>query len=267
MFNALLVTCEFSLIKLRFSHFNQDALDQLKQNKGLGALLDHVDITVKVVRLGIISCTIGYGILLFTIIENYFSKLALFGIEIIDPISIAISFTTAVCLHYLVGELVPQGLALHYPAQALKNSAWVVKIIVVLTKPLICILTHLSRIILRIFKVEPGAELETLDIEAQLQSLGEDVPAISPVTQKTLRNTLELHNRTVQDIILPRNQVQFFDLNDSIDYNIELAKRSGHTRFPLCVGDLDQCIGLVHIKDIFHSSGDIKKLNLHETFL
>ena len=45
-------------------------------------------------------------------------------------------------------------------------------------------------------------------------------------------------------------------------YNIELAKRSGHTRFPLCVGDLDQCIGLVHIKDIFHSSGDIKKMNL-----
>ena len=257
----MLVTCEFSLIKLRFSHFNQDALDQLKQNKGLGALLDHVDITVKVVRLGIISCTISYGILLFTIIENYFSKLALFGIEIIDPISIAISFTTAVCLHYLIGELVPQGLALHYPAQALKNSAWAVKIIVVLTKPLICILTHLSRIILRIFKVEPGAELETLDIESQLQSLGEDVPAISPVTQKTLRNTLELHNRTVQDIILPRNQVQFFDLNDSIDYNIELAKRSGHTRFPLCVGDLDQCIGLVHIKDIFHSSGDIKNMN------
>ncbi len=262
LFNALLVTCEFSLIKLRFSHFNQDALDQLKQNKSLGALLDHADVTVKVVRLGIISCTIGYGILLFPIIENYFSELAIFGFEIIDPISIAISFTAAVCLHYLVGELVPRGLALHYPARALKSSAWAVKIIEILTKPLIRILTRLSRIILKIFKVEPGAELETLDIEAQLQSLGEDVPTISPVTQKTLRNTLELHNRTVQDIILPRNQVQVLDLNDSIDQNIELAKRSGHTRFPLCEGDLDQCIGIVHIKDIFRSSGNIKNLNL-----
>ncbi len=262
MFNALLVTCEFSLIKLRFSHFNQDALDQLKQNKSLGSLLDHADVTVKVVRLGIISCTIGYGILLFPIIENYFSNLAIFGFEIIDPISIAISFTAAVCLHYLVGELVPRGLALHYPARALKSSAWAVKIIEILTKPLIRILTRLSRIILKIFKVEPGAELETLDIEAQLQSLGEDVPTISPVTQKTLRNTLELHKRTVQDIILPRNQVQVLDLNDSIDQNIELAKRSGHTRFPLCEGDLDQCIGIVHIKDIFRSSGNIKNLNL-----
>ena len=51
-------------------------------------------------------------------------------------------------------------------------------------------------------------------------------------------------------------------MNDSIDQNIELAKKSGHTRFPLCEGDLDQCIGVVHIKDIFRSSGDIKYLDL-----
>ena len=210
LLNALLVTCEFSLIKLRFSHFNQDALDQLKQNKGLGTLLDRADVTVRVVRLGIISCTIAYGILLYPIIENYISDLELFGLGIIDPISIIISFIAAVCLHYLVGELVPRGLALQYPVQALKSSVWAVKIIAIFTKPFIHILTRLSRSILRIFKVEPGAELESLDIEAQLQSLGEDVPAISPVTQKTLKNTLALHNRTVQDIILPRNQVQFF---------------------------------------------------------
>jgi len=264
LFNSLLVTFEFSLIKRRFSHFTQDALDQLKQNKSLGALLDHANVTVKIVRLGIISCTIGYGILFFSIIEKFFSKLAIFGFEIIDPIFIAISFTAAVCLYYLVGELVPRGLAFRYPAQALKSSAWAVKIIEILTKPLIRILTRLSRIILRIFKVEPGAELETLDIEGQLQSLGEDMSPISPITQRTLRNTLELHNRTVQDIILPRNQVQFLDLNDSIDQNIELAKRSGHTRFPLCEGDLDQCIGIVHIKDIFRSSGGIKNLNIRQ---
>lgn len=262
LLNALLVTCEFSLIKLRFSHFNQDALDQLRQEKGLGPLLDRPDITIRVVRLGMISCTIGYGILIFPFIEDYLNRLSLFGVGIIDSVSILISFITAVCFHYMIGELVPKGLALQYPVQALKSSAWAVKIVEFLTQPFIYILTRLSRIILRIFKVEPGAELESLDIEAQLQSLGEDVPAISSATQKTLRNTLELHNRTVQDIILPRNQVQYFDLNDSINQNLELAKKSGHTRFPLCEGDLDQCIGIVHIKDIFRSSSDIKNLDL-----
>ncbi len=264
LLNALLVTCEFSLIKLRFSHFNQDVLDRLKENKRLALLLDHADLTIRVVRLGIITCTIGYGVLLFPIIANYLNKLELFGIGIIEPVSIMISFIAAVCAHNLIGELIPRELALQYPVQALRSSAWAVKIVSLITRPFLYLLTQISQIILRIFKIKPGAQLETLDIEAQLQSLGDDMPSFSPVAQKTLKNTLELHNRTVQDVILPRNQLQFFDLNDSIEENIELARRTGHTRFPLCEGDLDQCLGIVHIKDIFRSTDDKSKLDLRQ---
>ena len=41
------------------------------------------------------------------------------------------------------------------------------------------------------------------------------------------------------------------DLDLDIKENLEAMKSAGHTRYPLCRGDLDDCLGLIHIKDIF----------------
>jgi len=66
----------------------------------------------------------------------------------------------------------------------------------------------------------------------------------------------------VADVLLPRNQVKYFDLNQPLQENLKMAKESGHTRFPLCFGDLDRCIGLIHIKDLFRFTGDLSRLDL-----
>jgi CBS domain containing-hemolysin-like protein len=68
----------------------------------------------------------------------------------------------------------------------------------------------------------------------------------------------------VSDVLLPRNQVKCFDLFDSVSENLKMARMTGHTRFPLCEGDLDNCIGLIHIKDIFRSGLSSKGLDLRK---
>ena len=47
-----------------------------------------------------------------------------------------------------------------------------------------------------------------------------------------------------------------------MSFNLELAKQTGHTRFPLCEGSLDHCIGLIHIKDIFRFREDSQSIDL-----
>ena len=264
LLNALLVTCEFSFLKLRFSHFNPDILNKLKRKKSLSAFFRRPGLTIRVIRIGIISCTIGYGILLYPTMENYLHQIQIFSYAFIEPFSIILSFIASVALFYTMGELVPRGLALQYPVQALEKSAWAVKLVRFLTKPFVHSLNLLSRYILQLFNVHPNTELDNLDVEEQLDSLEGDAPFYTSVTLKILKNSLHLRNRLVQDIILPRNQVVYFNLNDSIDQNIELAKKSGHTRFPLCEGDLDQCIGVVHIKDIFLAPDDLEHLDLRQ---
>jgi len=55
----------------------------------------------------------------------------------------------------------------------------------------------------------------------------------------------------VQDIMVSRKQVQILDVEDGFEKNLEIAKSCGHTRLPLCEGDLDHCLGIIHVKNAF----------------
>ena len=94
-------------------------------------------------------------------------------------------------------------------------------------------------------------ELNPLDVDIQIRAMGGDSSQISATLRKIVNRTLQMHELVVHDILLPRSQVVIYDLNLGIEENLELMKSAGHTRFPLCRGDLDQCLGLIHIKDIF----------------
>ena len=64
-------------------------------------------------------------------------------------------------------------------------------------------------------------------------------------------NTLEMGQLKVQDIMVSRKQVQILDVTDGLEKNLEIARTCGHTRLPLCEGDLDHCLGIIHVKYAF----------------
>src|SRR5206468_12108004 len=65
-----------------------------------------------------------------------------------------------------------------------------------------------------------------------------------------LLNALDLRDRVVRDIMTPRGEVVYLDLEDSFETNVKKAIESRHTRFPLCRENLDNTIGLIHIKEL-----------------
>ena len=66
-------------------------------------------------------------------------------------------------------------------------------------------------------------------------------------------NTLEMSQLKVKDVMIPRNLVQILDASHPFGDNLEVAKSCGHTRIPLCEGDLDHCVGIIHVKYAFKS--------------
>ena len=102
-----------------------------------------------------------------------------------------------------------------------------------------------------------GGILDSFDTEVQLRALAKEDYELKPLMRQILRNGLRMSALEVSDVLLPRNHVQFFNLQEPVEENLKNAKESGHTRFPLCDGDLDHCVGLIHIKDIFqkHEAG------------
>jgi len=256
LLNAFLVAGEFSIIKLRLSHFNPDYLAKVRSRRWIASLLDNTDSTLRVARLGIILCTFGYAVLAFPLLTSLFEPL----IEFSSGLAVIAAFGLAVVVHYVVGETVPRALAVAHPVDSLNASSWLLKFMGVAFRPFLIPLRALAVPIMKRLGAEQGPELEALDIEEQLRRSTHE-PDVSSVLLRIIRNALQLRAICVQDIILPRNQVKFIDLSASIEESIALAVETGHTRFPLCDGDLDRCVGLIHIKDIFRCGTDPARLD------
>lgn len=262
MANAALAAFEISLIKLRFSHFNPDLLDRLRADKGMARMLDQGDTVVRVARLGMTMCMLGYAVVAMKLVGVLIHHLV--GTALPGLVVALIAFLVAICVHYVIGELVPRGIGLQHAVRVFKLTSWVVRVFQILTWPLIRPLTRVARGVLRLLGTEPQLDLESLDLEAQIEMLGKEAPELSVVGQRLLKNAVQMRTLAVSDILLPRNKVNIFDLQADNRTNFELAKKTGHTRFPLCDGDLDHTIGLIHIKDIFRHPGDPLALDLRK---
>lgn len=260
-FDALLVACELALIKVRFSHFNPDLVDRLKEKRRMRPFFEDADQIVRAIRLGVAFCVLGYGLLLVPFLNTLLGilELRLWGVPTIVPLCLA--FLMAWGLHYVFAELLPRGVGLRHPVQMLSVASFPVRLWVALVRPLMAFLRGLGTPFLRLAGVEDTRQLETLDLEAQLEMLGEDSTKLPAAVQRILRNALNLRDLVVADVLLPRNQVMIFDLRLSNEENLAMARETGHTRFPLCDGDLDHCIGLVHIKDLFRVRKPLEKLD------
>jgi CBS domain containing-hemolysin-like protein len=259
--NALLVACEFSLIKIRFSHFDTELREHLTSRRSLAALLESGDRTIRIIRMGLTACLILYAILSFPLLMAIARDMGWTG-----PLGNAacglVVFVLALSLHQIVGELLPRAFGLAYPLQSLRFGAPVIAVAGWITRPVRLLILPVVRFIWRLWRKEPLPDLDSLELETQIELLHKDSPQMSTVAQLIFKNTLLMRELVVSDVLLPRNQVKYFDLNQSLEENLKLARESGHTRFPLCYGDLDHCLGLIHIKDLFRHTGDAAKIDL-----
>ena len=101
-----------------------------------------------------------------------------------------------------------------------------------------------------------------MDVAVMLHVQDSDIASISPYTGKILKNALRLQNLDVSDIMLPRSKVVYLDTESSAEENISLAEKTRHTRYPLCKGDLDNCYGIVNIKNIFSGGGSVDLMSI-----
>ncbi len=260
--NAILVACEFSLTKIRFSHFDTELRQRVEAHKRISPLIRTGDRTIRVIRMGLTACLFLYILFVFPLINNL---CGLFGIEILNsqaPLALILAFLFSLVLHQLVGEYIPRGLGLAYPMESLRIGAPVIIVLARLMRPVRWFVRGLVRLFWRLAGHDKVPDLDSLELETQVQLLGKESPEMSTVAQLILKNTLILRELVVADVLLPRNQVKYFDLNLPLKENLAMARESGHTRFPLCYGDLDHCLGLIHIKDLFRSPGNIYSLDL-----
>ncbi len=94
------------------------------------------------------------------------------------------------------------------------------------------------------------------EVADHIRVVGREGTNLDPEILEIMGNTIEMSQLKVNDVMIPRNQVQILDVKDSFSTNLEIAKSCGHTRLPLCDDDLDRCLGIIHVKYAFRELND-----------
>ena len=261
--NAVFVATEFSLMKMRFTRFGTGKMDELKESKPVADLLENMSSSLKILRLGITLSTIVLGILFVPLVYAGLASQEWFGGH---PLGMAIVFgiVFSVSIGFVFCELIPRSIAMQAPIRTLQFTVPFVRIFQFIAQPLSNLFNAVSRMVLKVLRLDADSDLNLIDVESQIRSIVSNGDELPEVTESILNNVMDLRKRVAHDIMIPRNQLKFFDVEDSPDENLKVARETGHTRFPVCEGDLDQCEGIVHIKDVFRIGKSSEEIDLNE---
>ncbi len=102
---------------------------------------------------------------------------------------------------------------------------------------------------------ESSGKSEENEVADHIRTLAREGSNLDPEVAEIVGNTLEMGQLKVRDVMVSRKQVQILDATDSLERNLEIARSCGHTRLPLCEGDLDHCLGIIHVKHAFRLLG------------
>ena len=133
----------------------------------------------------------------------------------------------------------------------LKMGFPIVVLVRLLCGPFKFVVNLLEKSILSISSATEESSTESNEVAEHIRTLGMESSNMDPEVVEIVGNTLEMSQLNVQDAMVPRNQVQVLDDHDSLEKNMDIARTCGHTRLPLCNGDLDHCLGIIHVKYAF----------------
>lgn len=262
LLNGFFVAAEFAIVKVRDSQL-QESIDEGNAHAQFARnVTKHLDAYLSATQLGITLASIALGMLgepyIARMIQPLLFKLGIENESYVQGIAFGFSFAVITYLHVVLGELTPKSLAIR---KSLTTTLWIARplhLFYILFKPAIFILNGTANWLLKkLFHIDPVAEGERVHSEEELKHIVAESQRSEEVTEtekKIVLNALALNDRYVRDLMTPRKDVVFLDVNLPFEANLKVALDSKHTRFPLVQGGhLDQTLGLIHIKDLLKS--------------
>jgi len=186
-------------------------------------------------------------------------------------LSLAIVIVGVAYFSLIIGELVPKRIALHNPERLATVLAMPVYYISRLAYPFVRILDASSGFIIKLFGLKsPISDVSEEEIKALLEE-GTDAGIFHKMEQDICHRAFRMDDLSVHDIMTFRPDIVWLDYTATFQEQLEKIRESHHTLFPVCMGGLDEVVGILHVKDLLllhpeMERADIKPL-LHKPFL
>ena len=170
-----------------------------------------------------------------------------------------IAFAIITFLHVVVGELAPKSIALQNPEKTslivARPTIWTELIF----KPAIWALNGTGNFLLKLVGVEPASGHELVHSVAELKMLvtaSTEVGVVETEESEMLHAVFDFGELLVRQVMIPRTEISAFEADMNLREAIDIAINSSFTKFPVYDDDLDNIIGVVHIKDLLRAEQD-----------
>jgi CBS domain containing-hemolysin-like protein len=251
---GLFVASEFALVNLDRAELEaRQARGESRLSLTISAL-KHTSTHLSSAQLGITLTTLLTGYTMEPALSNLLSPvLTGWGLAegAVRPIATVVAMLVATVLSMILGELVPKNFALALPRHTAKLVVPFQVGFTTVFKPAILLLNGSANGILRSMGIEPKEELSGARTAEELSSLvrrSASAGVLEADTATLLDRTLTFSRLSADDVMTPRPSMHAIAAGDSAEDVIQLARRTGHSRFPVYDDDLDDITGVVHLK-------------------
>jgi len=179
------------------------------------------------------------------------------GLRLFGDTGIAIATGVMTLVLLILGEVAPKTAAAIHPERFAWPASYVYTILMVPLRPVIKVVNLLANGLLRLFGINTTVyqtqALSTDELHTIVRESGKRLPAQH---QNMLLSVLELGEATVEDIMIPRADIQGIDLDLSWEETLEQIRHANYSRMPVFMGSVENTIGIIKLRHLFESLMD-----------
>lgn len=251
---GVFVATEFTLVNL---DRNDLEIRQANGEKRLGPVISALKQTsthLSSAQLGITLTTLLTGYTMEPAISNLLGGWLLsIGVpqDWVRGVGTVIAMVIATSMSMIIGELIPKNFALALPREFSKLVVPVQNVFTTVFRPFISTLNGSANALIRAMGIEPKEELSGARTAEELSSLVRRSALVGVLDSDRavlLNRTLRFSDHIAADVMTPRPRLNVIGIDATVADLIDLSQQTGHSRFPVTGDDIDDIVGIAHVK-------------------
>ena len=261
LLNGFFVAAEFSLVSVRKTRIAELVAQGNANAKTVQKALENPDRVIAATQLGITLASLSLGWIGEPAISHLIEPIIeLFPLDLrpglSNSLSAGLAFAVITFLHVVVGELAPKSIALQNPARTslvvARPTLWSERMF----KPFIWALNGTGNALLRLVGMEPASGHQLVHSVEELKMLvteSAEGGAVAHQESELLHAIFDFGDLLVRQVMIPRTEIIAVEADMPLAEIIPLITESTYTKFPVYDDNLDNILGIFHVKDLLRT--------------
>jgi CBS domain containing-hemolysin-like protein len=258
LINGFFVAAEFGLVGARKTRLQELAKSGNRLAKLAEKLIHNLDEAIAATQLGITIASLLVGWIGEETLAEVFLTFFTFIPEparavASHTVAIACAFALITLMHVVLGELIPKSVAIQYPNRTAMYVSQPMRFAMLIFKPFVWVLNGIGNFGLRMLGLPPAKGHQMVHSVEELKlviNASHQGGALDSLEKDLLTKVFKFGDLVSRQVMVPRTEISCIPVNANLDEVVDIASRTGHTRFPVFQKDIDDIVGILHMKDV-----------------